>query len=131
MSGLVVVSAIASMLGFTAIEANADPLPVVVSRVGGADQSFSPDGDGQEDSVGFSYCLSESANVDVRVVPVGVLVPVRVLELGKSHPGGVACASYSGNYQSVSWDGKSDAGAVAADGRYRIVVTATDPQAFT
>jgi hypothetical protein len=93
----------------------------------------SPDGDGNDESVASYYCLSEAANVTVAVVPDGGGSPVRMLASGVSKPATSRSSrcEYNGSTWSWSWDGKTDAGVVAGDGRYRVVVSATDAQGDT
>jgi PKD repeat protein/flagellar hook assembly protein FlgD len=75
---------------------------------------FSPDGDGQEDDIAVTYCLSKAANVDVWIAE-GSGVRVRTIESGVSHVGG-SCNWWE--QSSFGWDGKDDAGEVVPDGVY-------------
>src|SRR5262249_25890166 len=83
---------------------------------------FSPNGDGQDDSVDVYYCLSESANVTIDVTGSSSDV-VRTLEDDVSHAGGTYCSGWN-NY--VVWDGKDDAGRVVPGGVYTVRVRAVD-----
>ncbi|UDY34892.1 PKD domain-containing protein [Dermatobacter hominis] len=104
---------------------NASVRPVVVSPWGWTNRGFSPDGDGSEDTIAGSYCLSEPANVTVSVVPDGGGAPVRTIESDVSKPG-AGCSWWS--VPTWSWDGLTDSGTVADDGRYRVVLSAIDAQ---
>lgn len=81
--------------------------------------SFSPEGDGSEDTLDGYYQLNAAANVDVTVRHTGGAV-VRSLETGVSHSAGTS---------SFSWDGKDSNGHVVPDGAYQVVVTGTDATA--
>jgi Ca2+-binding RTX toxin-like protein/PKD repeat protein/flagellar hook assembly protein FlgD len=78
-----------------------------------AERAFSPDGDGQDDAVSVTYCLSEAANMDIWVTS-GSGARVRSVEDGVSHAGG-SCSAVQSQF---SWDGKDDDGRVVADGVY-------------
>ncbi len=70
----------------------------------------------------------------VSVVPESGGAPVRTLASDVSAPSttqsnGSCSPQYPFHYW--DWDGKTDAGVVAADGRYRVVVNAVDAQGDT
>src|SRR5205807_1378326 len=86
-------------------------------------QSFSPNGDNQEDTLNVGYCLTRSANVTVTVKnSVGTLV--RTIQSDVSEQGNQFC-NFFGN-TSFSWDGRNDSNNVVADGTYTITVHAVD-----
>jgi PKD repeat protein/flagellar hook assembly protein FlgD len=88
-----------------------------------SERYFSPNGDSQEDTATFYYCLSAAADVDVTVVDADG-AKVRTLESGVSHTGSLNC---EGSYNhSLTWDGKDDAGEVVADGVYTLRLHAVD-----
>ena len=82
--------------------------------LGSAARSFSPNGDGQEDTLTVSYYLSQAANVDV-VVHDAANADVRVLLSGASHAAG---------WDSVTWDGKNTGGTIVANGAYTLAFQA-------
>ena len=103
--------------------------PVQADLGGQVSQSFSPNGDGQEDAIAVPYCLSADSNVDV-VVRDSANHVVRTLESGVSVPAtqyfnNSACGYY-GWSDYPSWDGLNDAGNVVADGDYTIGIHAVD-----
>jgi flagellar hook assembly protein FlgD/PKD repeat protein len=108
---IAVVATVAIVVGIAAIPAYASVQLTVFSQ----SQSFSPNADGQEDTLQVVYCLSEGANLDV-VVKDNALTPVRTLESGVSHSAGC---------DSVTWDGKNTSGAVVADGLYSLAFHAS------
>jgi flagellar hook assembly protein FlgD len=75
--------------------------------------AFSPNGDGVDDTIAFSYQLARQAYVTVQVVQNGTVVAS--VFAGTLDPG-----SYS-----VSWDGQTVNGP-APPGHYEVVVTAVD-----
>jgi flagellar hook assembly protein FlgD len=89
-------------------------------RINNGPRYFSPDGDGQDDTVFLTYCLTGPANVTVTVADSTATV-VRTIEAGVSHNGRSDCPA---NY--VEWDGKSDTGAVLPDDAYTIHVEAVN-----
>jgi flagellar hook assembly protein FlgD len=98
------------------------PLPprrVVVTRAVqisnvSADRYFSPDGDGQEDTIGVSYALTAPAKVTVRVRDqAGGLIRRLESDVARTEGG-----------QSFSWDGRDEDGARVPDGIYRYTVDA-------
>src|SRR5262245_17489775 len=80
-----------------------------------APQSFSPNGDGQEDTLDVGYYLTEAANVDITVYS-GVTA-VRTLESGVSHNAG---------WHDIVWDGKNTAGSILGNGDYSLVFHAAN-----
>src|SRR4051794_13802185 len=109
---IAVVSTVAIVVGVAAIPAYAS----VQLTVNTQSRSFSPNGDGQEDAITVTYCISEGANLDI-VVKDNALTTVRTLESGVSHSAG--CAD-------VLWNGKNTGGAVVADGPYSLTLHATN-----
>ncbi|WP_158102751.1 PKD domain-containing protein [Lentzea kentuckyensis] len=113
---------------------SAPPVPVVIENapqvnVYNSDRYFSPNGDGVEDSQGFSYCLTSAANVDITVQdPAGTVV--RTLESAAPHLGTAGCP-YSSQIQYAEWDGRSDSGAVVPDGVYTVKIHATNTRGQT
>jgi VCBS repeat-containing protein len=97
-----------SMLGVT--PAWAVPLLTVSS----SPRSFSPDGDGSEDTLSAGFWLNSAASVTAFVNDEDGL-RVRSLTADRSYPVG---ALY------LQWDGRDDAGRVVADGEYAVGVTA-------
>jgi hypothetical protein len=75
--------------------------------------AFSPNGDGIDDTITFSYQLARQASVTVQVVQNGTVVAS--VFAGTLDPG-----SYS-----VTWDGQTASGP-APPGHYEVVVTAVD-----
>lgn len=83
---------------------------------------FSPNGDGVTDEVKLNFQTDKDATVVAKVFKMlaagGLDVsPVRVLASGTSFTAGA---------QNLFWDGKTDAGTPASDGRYGMAVSATD-----
>jgi len=76
---------------------------------------FSPNGDGILDDVTISYTVEEEVTIDVQIYQDANLV--KTVAANIPHAGGAA---------SVLWDGTDNSLAAAADGKYRIVVSATD-----
>jgi PKD repeat protein/flagellar hook assembly protein FlgD len=70
---------------------------------------MSPNGDGQEDSLAVSYCLSQPSEVDIWVAD-GSGARVRTIESGVGHDGG--CSTW------FQWDGMDADGGTVADGVY-------------
>jgi len=75
---------------------------------------FSPNGDGVNDTLGFTFTLGQSVPVQVSIQRSGT--PVATVFSGQLGPGP----------QSLSWDGSSG-GVRLGDGSYVAVVTATSP----
>jgi flagellar hook assembly protein FlgD/PKD repeat protein len=113
-AGLVTVGVGSAMAGPT-------PLTVAVYQ-SASHRYFSPDGDGQDDTLTVYYCLSASSNVTIDVTdPAGH--SVRTMESGVSHQGSDSCPSWN---NAVVWDGRDDAGVVLPGGVYTVRVRATD-----
>lgn len=96
--------------------------PIVVARapyyIGDppSGSSFSPNGDGREDTTFGYYLTSRAANVDITVTR-GLGETVRTLEIGVSHPAGT---------QSWDWNSRDDFGEPVTDGLYTITIDAID-----
>ena len=94
-------------------------LPVTVNRVlSGLARTlttFSPNGDGRNDTTAISYTLSGAAAVTVSIEQLDG-TPVRTLQ--------AETAQEAGTYTGVIWDGKDDAAAAMPDGKYIIRVSA-------
>ena len=88
-----------------------------------SERYFSPNGDEQEDTTRVYYCLSATADLDATVVDAGG-TKVRTLESGVAHTGSPYCPD--GYNNSLTWDGKDDAGKVVADGAYSLRLHAVD-----
>ena len=99
-----------------ALPASADPF-TVLPPVSWSPAAFSPNGDGVEDSISSSYCLSANAN-ETTIVQHKAGTQVRQLETGVSHPAGCSGA--------WTWDGKDGSNTLVLDGLYEVVVTGTD-----
>jgi flagellar hook assembly protein FlgD/PKD repeat protein len=97
-------------------------VPVTLSNVTlsgeSLSQSFSPNGDGNEDTVTASYCLENNATVTVTVRNAGHAL-VRTVEAAAARTGAGCDAP-----RTTTWDGRDDAGDVVADGNYTIDVHA-------
>ena len=97
-------------------------------------QSFSPNGDGQEDTYDSVYCLSADADVTVTVRHTGGST---VATLTPSTPQSAAsgtCGTFANYSGAFSWDGTDGSGHALPDGPYQVVVTAapaTGPSATT
>jgi Tol biopolymer transport system component/flagellar hook assembly protein FlgD/fibronectin type 3 domain-containing protein len=87
---------------------------------------ISPNGDGVSDDTNVSYTINENATVDIKVFPLttnedGLPIPgpvaIRTLITGMMHSSGT---------EAVLWDGKGDLGGAVPDGKYAVVVYATD-----
>lgn len=83
---------------------------------------ISPNNDGLKDEVRLSFQTDKDAKVDIKVFKVlenGQFdsLPVRSLVSGKTYLAGL---------QNAVWNGKNDAGNPVPDGRYAVVVYATD-----
>jgi flagellar hook assembly protein FlgD len=74
--------------------------------------TFSPNGDGVNDSVTLSFRLTRAADVTATVVRSGSAV--RTVQLGRLAVGA----------RTVDWDGKLDGGGMATSGRYSLEVSA-------
>jgi PKD repeat protein len=97
-------------------------VPVTIDNVAlsgaSAPQSFSPNGDGNDDTVSTSYCLENDATVTITVHDAAHAL-VRTIESGVALTGAPCNAP-----QTTKWDGRDDAGDVVADGNYTIDVHA-------
>lgn len=91
---------------------------------------FSPDADGNDDSLTFYYCVRDDQHAGRPDVVVTVLDArgdvVRSLVDGKVGASYPSCSSWSG-----AWDGADDAGQQVPDGQYRLRIHATDPSGLT
>jgi len=112
-AGLVV--AAVAVTGF-ASPAVADAAPANVSIASVSPQTFSPNGDGYEDTTTIPVCLDRAANVTVRILSAQG-ASLRVLALQ---------TSYTAGCQYLTWDGRGDGGTVVADGRYDIDASAVN-----
>ncbi|OGN87777.1 MAG: hypothetical protein A2X23_07080 [Chloroflexi bacterium GWC2_73_18] len=77
--------------------------------------SFSPDGDGYEDTAAFGYSVSEASTLQVAVTNAS---GATVRNFTVNAPAG------SGSF---TWDGRNGSGARVADGRYTVRLTPRDP----
>ncbi|MEV8517186.1 PKD domain-containing protein [Dactylosporangium sp. NPDC051484] len=82
---------------------------------------FSPNGDTQDDALAIYYCLSAPAEVTATVTD-GAGAVVRTIA-GPPFPGRQCSGGWNAT---VTWDGRTDAGAVAADGVYTVRLRAVD-----
>jgi hypothetical protein len=80
-----------------------------LANVAATGPAFSPNGDGQLDTLGFSFRLLNPAHVSVRIVRAGQVLATLLEKDAAAGP------------QRLSWDGGG-----LPDGRYRIAVTTTD-----
>ncbi len=103
----------ATATGHVRLDATAPEL-TGVSAQGTGPATFSPNGDGTAESVRVAYSLSEAASLRM-VVRTGVGTAVRT-----------TTASAVAGAGSVSWDGRTDAGAFVADGDYTVELVPTD-----
>ncbi len=89
------------------------------------DRSFSPNGDGYEDTTKrIYYCMSRDvSDVVVNVVRNSDDTVVRTFSQGPQI--GKPCASSTTNVDNFTWDGTDDGGGVVADGVYRVEITGT------
>ena len=102
------------------------PVVVTVATYYYPVQSFSPNGDGQEDTQYVAYCITRNSNVTITVKDAGGTV-VRTIESGVSHTGSGTCSQTYTSNNSFTWDGRDDAAQVVADGDYTYTISATDP----
>src|SRR5262245_908885 len=93
-------------------------------------RTFSPNGDGQEDTLPVSYCLSEDATVTIKVYPPGNPTAGRTSATpagggdGAYYPPGACGSWWYYSQRGFEWDGKNDANQVVADGDYTIKIDA-------
>ena len=85
-------------------------------------RSFSPDGDGFEDEFDATFRLADAANVTITVEDDGGNV-VSTLQNGQSTP--------RNQYTYLEWDGRTEAGDLAPDGSYAVVIDAVNVEAAT
>ena len=97
------------------IDRTAPTLGAPTSVAPSADQ-FSPNGDGQADTVAVSHALSERGAIRLVVSPAGGGPAERTatIPVTAAGPG------------SIVWDGRDDGGAVVADGDYTLTLTPLD-----
>ena len=76
--------------------------------------TFSPNGDGSADSIGFGYSTNEAGYVDLTVRDAGGATIARFSSRASIGPG------------RVSWDGLDDAGAVVGDGVFTVRLAPRD-----
>jgi flagellar hook assembly protein FlgD/outer membrane protein OmpA-like peptidoglycan-associated protein len=87
--------------------------PRVTISPAAASLIFSPDGDGNKDSLGFRFDTSHEDLWTLKILDAGGGIQRR-LEYRDTAP------------TDFTWDGKTDAGRVAADGVYSLVLSSTD-----
>ena len=96
-------------------------------------RAFSPNADGQEDTVDAVFCVSRDSTVTAVVKNASNAI-IRTIESNTAIGGAVftpgLCRYYSGG-ATVTWDGKNDAHNVVVNGNYTIAITATDDQMNT
>ncbi|MET7396462.1 PKD domain-containing protein [Dactylosporangium sp. NPDC005572] len=102
--------------------------PVVAVRLYSS-TTFSPNADGQDDTLSFAYCAADAADggrlsVVVRVLD-GTGAPVRTLHAQDADPS-PACYSWYGYFYGLDWNGTDDDGQAVPDGAYTLEVSATD-----
>jgi flagellar hook assembly protein FlgD len=108
------------------------PFTAPVIELSGSDRTFSPNGDGQEDTFDEFLCILDELDagpitVQARVVD-GTHQVVRSLPDQAVKP---AARCSDGEPALVSWDGADDAGMSLPDGAYTIEITAADATAAT
>ena len=86
----------------------ANPVKVTVATYYYPVRSFSPNGDGQEDTQYVAYCITRNSNVTITVKDAGGTV-VRTIESGASHTGSGTCSQTYTSNNSFTWDGRDDA----------------------
>ena len=95
---------------------------------------FSPNGDGQEETIGGAFCVSRPATIDVvikaedgavvKTLASDVSIPGRHYSPDASRENGYReCDNPSYN---VVWDGRDEAGNIVADGNYNFYLDAED-----
>ena len=88
-------------------------------------ESFSPNGDGSEDTQLIYYCVSKPATVTFRVKNSGGTV-VRTLENVVAHTQSDTCNSIYAYNRTITWNGKDTSGTTVPNGTYTYEITATD-----
>ena len=88
-------------------------------------ESFSPNGDGSEDTQLVYYCVSEPSTVTFRVKNSGGTV-VRTLENAVAHTQSDTCSGTTSYNRTITWDGKNTAGTTVPNGTHTYEVTVTD-----
>ncbi len=112
-SVLVTALSIGAVILIVAITFIADWMKVPAVNLSAPNQVFSPNGDGNYDLFTMNYRLDDNSNVTVRVY--SGLNAIRTLADAQSQTAGE---------HFLSWDGLSDQGTVAADGAYRVEISA-------
>jgi VCBS repeat-containing protein len=108
-----------------------NPAPPAVAVRESGPRVFSPNADGQDDTLGFYYCTADAVEggelaVTVRVLDAAGAVVRSLVE--ESRAPAPACDTWWLGYFSFGqWDGLDDNAAAAPDGDYTIEVRATDP----
>ena len=92
-----------------------DPADISIQYVSPA--TFSPNGDGQEDTSTIGFCLDSPANVTA-TVQNSANSTVRTFASGVSYPAGC--------FSSMSWDGHDDSGNPAPDAEYTVALSASN-----
>ncbi|MGZ4790357.1 MAG: PKD domain-containing protein [Ilumatobacteraceae bacterium] len=100
-------------------------------------QTFSPNGDGQEDSTGIAYCVndtgdpSQTEHVLVRILDSDNNVVRTLVDEDQNPTASSACSPWFGGYRSTVWDGLDNDAKPVADGAYTVSVQATDATNLT
>ena len=110
--GLIAATIIGLLAPGAALAAGAAPQATVYSPP----RSFSPDGDGYEDSLPVQFSLDQAANVTVTVLDSASSV-IRTVTRNESRPAG---------YSLSTWDGRDQFGRVAAAGAYTVRIVPTN-----
>lgn len=97
---------------------NESQIPVTVTQLPKA-QAFTPNNDGREESLNLRYVLSEPAHV-----------VIDVLDNSDRLVTTLADQTLAGRSITTSWDGTTSARQPAAEGQYRIRITAEDTHGF-
>src|SRR5215210_1631972 len=108
---LVAVAALTATLAGHAELAGAGTDPAKISIQSVSPATFSPNGDGQEDTSQVRFCLDSAANVTA-VVKNSAKATVRTFATGVSYPAGCS--------DSTSWDGRDDGGNPVPDAEYAV-----------
>ena len=108
----------------------ANPARAPEASISTGSRAFSPDGDGNDDSLSYSFCVKDDPGAGRPHVVVTVLDSegrvVRTAVDKKVDAMRPYCYSNYGN-----WDGADDAGAPVPDGQYRLRIEAVDPTGLT